>query len=89
MAKETLKQVFSYEFCDIFKGIFFTGKSRLATSVSSKGSDLAAIKISVNHYVKIISGALLCVKSVRIRSFLVRIFLHSDQKNSEFGHSLR
>ena len=62
---------------------FLTEKARLAASVSSKGSVIAAIKISVNHYVKIISGAFHCVKSVRIRSFLVRFFQHSDQKNSK------
>ena len=53
---------------------FLTEKARLAASVSSKGSVIAAIKISVNHYVKIVSGALHCVKSVCIRSFLVRSF---------------
>ena len=55
----------------------FLMTSRLGASVSSKESVTAAIKISVNHYVKIVSGALHCVKSVCIRSFLVRSFCGS------------
>ena len=53
---------------------FLTEKARLAASVSPKESVTAAIKISVNHYVNIISGALHCAKSVCIRSFLLRSF---------------
>ena len=30
--KETLAQVFSYEFCEIFKNIFFTEQLRVAAS---------------------------------------------------------